>query len=157
LIRDAVADSVAAAGGRSGGDFFDKDSVARSILSGLPQFPALEAFHRQREMLASSPHNFLSAAAAAGLRTPPSLVSRMENSKADRPVLHIGSSLSRFRFLLPASHFLPCRRPHLLPRPPFVPLRSLRRPRLWETEAGVRCKTASPRNKTGASRNSSNR
>ena len=69
MIRDAVA-----AGGGLPSDLLDKDAMARSLLSGLPQFPALEAFHRQREML-NSPHNFLSAAAAAGLRTPPSLVS----------------------------------------------------------------------------------
>lgn len=77
MIRDAVA-----AGGGLPSDLLDKDAMARSLLSGLPQFPALEAFHRQREML-NSPHNFLSAAAAAGLRTPPSLVSE-RNEKRGR-------------------------------------------------------------------------
>ena len=74
LIRDAVA------GGGLPSDLLDKDAMARSLLSGLPQFPALEAFHRQREML-NSPHNFLSAAAAAGLRTPPSLVSERNEKR----------------------------------------------------------------------------
>ena len=72
LIRDAVAGGGLQAAAAAG-ELLDKDAVARSLLSGLPQFPALEAFHRQREML-NSPHNFLSAAAAPGLRTPPSLV-----------------------------------------------------------------------------------
>ena len=74
LIRDAVA------GGGLPSDLLDKDAMARTLLSGLPQFPALEAFHRQREML-NSPHNFLSAAAAAGLRTPPSLVSERNEKR----------------------------------------------------------------------------
>ena len=78
MIRDAVA------GGSLPSDLLDKDAMARSLLSGLPQFPALEAFQRQQEMLKlNSPHNFLSAAAAAGLRTPPSLVSVQRATKLD--------------------------------------------------------------------------
>ena len=76
LIRDAVA------GGGLPSDLLDKDAMARTLLSGLPQFPALEAFHRQREML-NSPHNFLSAAAAAGLRTPPSLVNERTSEQTN--------------------------------------------------------------------------
>ena len=73
--RELIRDAVAASGGGLPGDLLDKDAMARSLLSGLPQFPALEAFQRQQEMLKlNAPHSFLSAAAAAGLRTPPSLV-----------------------------------------------------------------------------------